>query len=150
MRIALGVEYGGAAFSGWQSQPDGKGAQDALERALAAIAGSALRTHAAGRTDAGVHATSQVVHFDTEVVRPDTAWVRGVNAHLPPAMAVLWMQPSDAGFHARFSASARHYTYLLWNAPVRPALLVDRLGWYHRPLDVATMREAAADASRKP
>ena len=144
MRIALGLEYAGTAFTGWQSQPDGRGVQDAVERALATIAGEAIRVHAAGRTDAGVHATSQVVHFDTAVARPDTAWVRGTNAHLPDAIAVLWSHPVADDFHARFAASARHYTYLLVNRPVRPALVAGRAGWYHRPLDVDAMRVAAA------
>jgi tRNA pseudouridine38-40 synthase len=143
MRIALGLEYAGTAYTGWQSQPDGRGVQDALERALAAIAGEPVRTHAAGRTDAGVHATSQVVHFDTGAERPGSAWVRGVNAHLPPDIAVLWSAPVDAEFHARFAASARHYTYLLANRPVRAALLAGRVGWYHRPLDVEAMAIAA-------
>jgi len=144
MRIALGLEYAGTAFTGWQSQPDGRGVQDAVERALATIAGEAIRVHAAGRTDAGVHATSQVLHFDTAVARPDTAWVRGTNAHLPDAIAVLWACPVADDFHARFAASARHYTYLLVNRPVRPALVATRVGWYHRPLDVEAMRIAAA------
>ncbi len=93
MRIALGLEYCGTAYVGWQSQRDGRGVQDALERALASIAARPLATVAAGRTDAGVHATMQIVHFDADVDRPDTAWVRGVNAHLPPDVAVLWAQP---------------------------------------------------------
>lgn len=144
MRFALALEYDGTAFSGWQSQPSGATVQDALERALEAIAGSAVRAHAAGRTDSGVHATAQVVHFDTDAARPVTAWVRGVNAHLPGSMAVLWACRAGEDFHARFSATARHYTYLLWNAPVRPALWAERLGWYHRRLDVDAMRTAAA------
>ena len=143
MRIALGLEYAGTPFTGWQSQPDGRGVQDALERALSAIAAARIGTFAAGRTDAGVHATSQVVHFDTDAARPDTAWVRGVNSHLPPELAVLWAQPVAADFHARFVATARHYTYVLVNRAARPALLAGRVGWYHRPLDVAAMEEAA-------
>jgi len=143
MRIALGLEYAGTAYSGWQSQPDGHGVQDALERALAKIAGTPIRTAAAGRTDAGVHATSQIVHFDTDVVRPGTAWVRGVNSHLPADVAVLWADETTADFHARFAATARHYTYLLANRPVRAALLAGRAGWYHRPLAVEAMTEAA-------
>src|SRR5512147_1667366 len=111
MRIAFAVEYAGTAFQGWQSQAGGNTAQDALERALAAIAGVGVRVVAAGRTDAGVHATSQVVHFDAPVSRPLTAWVRGVNAHLPPSMAVRWAQPVAPRFHARYDARARHYTY---------------------------------------
>ncbi len=143
MRIALGLEYAGLAFHGWQSQPDGITIQDALERALAAIAGVRVGVIAAGRTDAGVHATSQVVHFDATVVRPDTAWVRGVNAHLPADVAVRWAQPVAPEFHARFAARARHYTYLLANCAVRPALLAGRVSWYHRALDVGAMLRAA-------
>jgi len=143
MRIALGLEYCGTAHTGWQSQKDGRGVQDALERALAAIAATRVGTTAAGRTDAGVHATMQVVHFDVDVLRPGTAWVRGVNSHLPADVAVLWAQPVDDAFHARFAALGRHYTYLLANRPVPPALLARRAGWYHRPLDVAAMVEAA-------
>jgi tRNA pseudouridine38-40 synthase len=143
MRIALGLEYAGTAYTGWQSQPDGRGVQDALERALGEIAGIPIRTIAAGRTDAGVHATSQVVHFDSDVVRPGTAWVRGVNSHLPPDVAVLWSAEVAADFHARFAATARHYTYVLANRPVRTALLAGRAGWYHRPLAAAEMAEAA-------
>jgi tRNA pseudouridine38-40 synthase len=143
MRLALGLEYAGTPFTGWQSQPDGRGVQDALERALAAIACARIGTVAAGRTDAGVHATSQVVHFDTDAARPHTAWVRGVNSHLPPEIAVLWAQPVAADFHARFVAIARHYTYVLVNRAVRPALLARRVGWYHRPLDIAAMQAAA-------
>jgi tRNA pseudouridine38-40 synthase len=144
MRIALGIEYAGTPFTGWQSQPDGRGVQDALERALAAIAGERICVVAAGRTDAGVHATMQIAHFDTAAARPVSAWARGTNAHLPPEIAVLWAAPVDAAFHARFGATARHYTYLLANRPVRPAVLDRRIGWYHRPLDVPAMRDGAA------
>jgi len=143
MRIAIGLEYSGSAFTGWQSQPDGCGVQDVLERALAAIADSAVRAIAAGRTDAGVHATMQIVHFDVSVARRDTAWVRGVNAHLPGEMAALWARPVATDFHARNAAEARYYTYVLANRPVRPALLAGRIGWYHQPLDVAAMTQAA-------
>jgi len=144
MRISLGLEYSGAPFTGWQSQADGRGVQDALERALFAIADAPVRTIAAGRTDTGVHATLQIVHFDTEAQRPESAWVRGVNAHLAPDIAVRWAQPVPSDFHARFAASARHYTYLLVHRATRPALLAGRVGWYHRPLDAGAMRDAAA------
>jgi len=143
MRIALGLEYCGVAYTGWQSQRDGRGVQDALERALAAIASSGVRTIAAGRTDTGVHATMQVVHFDTDAARPDTAWVRGVNAHLPSDVGVIWAQRVADEFHARRVALARRYVYVLLNRAVRPALLAGRAGWYHRPLDVARMIESA-------
>jgi len=143
MRIAIGLEYLGAPFTGWQSQPGGRGVQDALERALAAVAAVPVRAIAAGRTDAGVHATMQIAHFDVGVERPDTAWVRGVNAHLPAEIAVLWARTVTADFHARNAAQARSYTYLLANRPVRPGLLAGRVGWYHRPLDVEAMTRAA-------
>lgn len=144
MRIALGLEYDGQAFCGWQSQPGGGGVQDALEAALAALAGVPLRVHCAGRTDAGVHGAIQVVHFDTEVVRPTSAWVRGTNSFLPDTVAVRWAQPVDDRFHARFSACGRAYRYVLLNRPVRPALLAGRVGWHHIPLDVAAMQAGAA------
>jgi tRNA pseudouridine38-40 synthase len=117
--------------------------QDVLERALAAIAGEAIAVTGAGRTDRGVHATAQVAHFDTPVTRPQTAWVRGVNSFLPESIAVLWARPVPADFHARFSATARTYRYVLLNRPVRPALAARHAGWFHAPLDVAKMREAA-------
>jgi tRNA pseudouridine38-40 synthase len=144
MRIALGLEYDGIPFRGWQSQADGSGVQNALERALSGIAGKPVAVVAAGRTDAGVHATLQVVHFDTDVQRPETAWVRGVNALLPDAVAVRWAIPVADEFHARFTATGRHYTYLLLDRPVRPALLDGRAGWYHQPLGLAPMREGAS------
>lgn len=143
MRIALGIEYDGSRFSGWQSQPSGNTVQDALERALLQIAGVPLKVVCAGRTDAGVHGIGQVAHFDTEVSRPLTAWVRGVNTHLPGSVAVVWAQPVPDEFHARFSARSRSYRYLLLNHAVRPALMQGKVGWYHGPLDVAAMREAA-------
>ncbi len=142
MRLALALEYDGRAFCGWQSQSSGCAVQDALERALQAIAGAPVSAVAAGRTDAGVHATAQVVHVDAQAERPATAWVRGVNASLPAAVAVLWAQPVDAAFHARFAATARHYSYLLLQRSARPALLAGRVGWYHRPLDAAAMDDA--------
>jgi len=144
MRIALGLEYGGGAFRGWQSQAGGGAVQDALEAALAAIAGQPIGTLCAGRTDAGVHATQQVVHFDAPVERPISAWVRGVNSHLPEGVAVRWAQPVDEAFHARFSAYARRYRYLLLNRPQRPGLWRGRVGWFHLPLDLAAMQAACA------
>jgi tRNA pseudouridine38-40 synthase len=129
---------------GWQTQPGGGAVQDALEAALAAIAGMAVGVSAAGRTDRGVHARAQVAHFDTSVARPLTAWVRGVNAFLPEAVAVLWAQAVSPEFHARYSALSRTYRYRLLTRPVRPALAARYVGWYHAPLDVAAMREAAS------
>lgn len=144
MRIALGLEYDGAAFTGWQTQPDGRGAQDALERTLAAIAGGPTATICAGRTDTGVHALDQVVHFDTTARRPPGAWVRGVNGFLPAAMAVRWACEVPEAFHARFGAVRRTYDYWILNDPVRSPLAHGRAGWVFRPLDAAAMHEAAA------
>ncbi len=143
MRFALGLEYDGSAFCGWQTQPGGCGVQDHLQAALSQLADTPVEVTAAGRTDAGVHASAQVVHFDTEAVREPVSWVRGTNANLPPAVRVVWSSEVAPDFHARYSARARTYRYLLVNAPVAPALLHARAGWYHRPLDVAKMVEAA-------
>jgi tRNA pseudouridine38-40 synthase len=153
MRIALGVEYDGSPFCGWQSQADGLTVQDTLQRALRQIAGGQIANEqpaseqisviAAGRTDTGVHALEQVVHFDTRVERPLTAWVRGVNAVLPESIAVLWAHTVPDEFHARFSAHGRSYRYLLVNRAVRPALNAGKAGWFHSPLDTALMQAAA-------
>ena len=144
MRIALGLEYEGSGFCGWQSQAGGGAVQDAVEAAISRVADAATRVVCAGRTDAGVHALAQVVHFDTHAVRPDSAWVRGVNAHLPAGVAVRWAQPVADEFHARFSARGRRYRYLLLNRPERPGLMAGRVGWFHRPLEADVMREAAS------
>lgn len=142
MRIALGIEYCGTSFRGWQSQADGRTVQDALEAALRQIAGERIGVLCAGRTDAGVHATHQVAHFETTVERPLTAWVRGVNSQLPDGVAVRWAQPVDDEFHARFSARGRRYRYLLLNRPQRPGLWQGRVGWFHGALDPAAMQDA--------
>ena len=143
MRIALALEYDGSRFLGWQTQPGGGTVQDALQAALAGIAGSAVQVTCAGRTDRGVHAREQVVHFDTDATRPDSAWVRGANALLPDSMAALWATRVAEDFHARYAALARTYRYVLLNRPVRPALAACHAGWCHAPLDVAAMRAAA-------
>ncbi len=143
MRIALGVEYDGSQFFGWQSQADGHTVQDALQAALSSIADEQISIIAAGRTDTGVHALEQVVHFDTSVERPLSAWVRGVNALLPKSIAVLWAHAVPEEFHARFSAQARSYRYLLINRPVRSAVQYGKVGWFHAPLDMGQMCEAA-------
>jgi tRNA pseudouridine38-40 synthase len=143
MRIALGIEYDGSRFLGWQTQPDGGAVQDAVEPALAAIGGCVLSVTCAGRTDRGVHAREQVVHFDTDAERPDSAWVRGANALLPDSVAVLWSRRVDAEFHARYAARARVYRYVLLNRAVRPALAARHVGWFHSALDIDAMRSAA-------
>lgn len=142
--MALGVAYDGTSFCGWQSQTNAGGVQDALEKAIASIAMHAIRVHAAGRTDTGVHALGQVVHFDTDSKRPITAWVRGVNAYLPTTIRVEWAHEVDETFHARFSAQARSYQYLLYNAPVASALMATKAGWFHLPLNIGAMSEAVS------
>ena len=143
MRLALGLEYDGAAFSGWQTQADGSTVQDALERALEAFAGTRLPTICAGRTDAGVHATYQVVHIDTALDRPLHNWVRGLNSFLPRSVAVRWTCAVPDSFHARYGAVSRRYDYWLLNDPVRRPLVEQRVGWFFRPLDEARMQDAA-------
>jgi tRNA pseudouridine38-40 synthase len=143
MRVAIGVAYDGRPFEGWQSQPARNTIQDRLEAALAEIAGAPVRATAAGRTDAGVHATGQVVHFDVELERPESAWIRGTNAHLPDAIAVQWACEIDGAFHARYSATRRTYAYVLHNHPVRPAVFAGKVGWFHLRLDLERMRAAA-------
>lgn len=144
MRIAVGITYEGSPFEGWQSQPSGNTVQDCVERALQAVAGVPVRIAGAGRTDTGVHAVGQVAHFDCDAVRPDSAWVRGGNSNLPPEIAIQWAKPVDEQFHARFSALARSYRYVLYNHPVRPALASRHAGWIHLPLDIDAMRGGLA------
>lgn len=143
MRIALGISYAGMRYQGWQSQPSGQTVQDHLERALRAFIGAPVRVHCAGRTDAGVHALMQVVHFDTSVQRRPFSWVRGTNHFLPPDIAVQWARVMPERFHARGCAVARRYTYLVLDAPVRPSLMAGRAGWSCRPLDAVAMQAAA-------
>jgi len=143
VRTALGLQYDGAGFHGWQSQPGGETVQDALEAALTQLAGVSIKTVCAGRTDAGVHALDQVVHFDTEVERPLSAWVRGTNRFLPPSIAVQWARAVPADFHARYCSLLRTYDYWILNAPVRAPLAASRAGWAFRPLDESLMRTAA-------
>lgn len=143
MRFALGVEYDGSGYCGWQSQPDATNVQDTLQAALSGVASEPISIIAAGRTDTGVHALEQVVHFDTNIHRPLSAWVRGTNALLPKNIAVLWAHPVADDFHARFSAQSRSYQYVLTNRPSRSAVHHAKVGWFHAPLDVDAMREAA-------
>lgn len=146
-RIAIGVQYDGASWQGWQTQPHGNTVQDRLQAALRAFSQRDILIHCAGRTDAGVHALEQVAHFDTDLDRPMQSWVRGVNTYLPPSIAITWAQDvgvaADDGFHARFSAVARTYHYYLYNNPVRSPLLRGRAGWVFRPLDAEAMHRAA-------
>ena len=145
-RIALGLSYSGQHYNGWQSQSSGNTVQDHLEAALARFCadGTArISTLCAGRTDAGVHGLMQVVHFDARVQRPDAAWVRGTNRFLPPDIAVQWARAVPDRFHARASATARRYAYVLLQSPVRPSVDAGRVGWVFRPLDGDAMSKAA-------
>jgi len=143
-RVALGVSYRGTAYKGWQSQAGGGTVQDALESALSAFATHPVRAVCAGRTDSGVHGINQVVHLDTPLRRDPFSWVRGTNAFLPPDIAVQWAAEVPDDFHARQSAIGRRYTYILLEAPVRPALESGQVGWVFRPLDQAAMLAASA------
>jgi tRNA pseudouridine38-40 synthase len=143
-RLALGVSYRGTAYQGWQSQASGRTVQDELERALAQFAAQPIRVHCAGRTDAGVHACNQVVHFDAPVTRDVGSWVRGTNRYLPRDIAVQWCAPTTADFDARRSAIGRRYRYVLLQSAVRPAIELGACGWTFQNLDGPAMHEAAA------
>jgi len=144
VRVALGVGYRGQAYQGWQSQRGGRTVQDRLEAALSRFADQPVRTVCAGRTDAGVHAIHQVVHFDTDALREPFSWVRGTNRYLPADIAVQWARPVPDAFHARNEAIGRRYRYIVLEAPVRPALESGLVGWVFAPLDALAMRQAAA------
>jgi tRNA pseudouridine38-40 synthase len=143
MRIALGLEYDGSAFSGWQSQAHARGVQACVEAALSEVANHPVAVTAAGRTDAGVHAAMQVVHFDSESVRTERGWVLGANTHLPPQVSALWARQVPDAFHARYSAFARRYRYVILNRIPRPALAAHRVCWVRDVLDVERMNSAA-------
>lgn len=142
-RVALGVEYDGTGFCGWQTQPHARNVQDVLQAALSRVADHPVEIVAAGRTDTGVHATGQVVHFDTRAARSLHAWLLGVNASLPDDVAVQWVREVPGDFHARYSATARSYRYTVLRAPARSPLLRARAWWIHRPLSVARMSAAS-------
>jgi tRNA pseudouridine38-40 synthase len=144
MRIALGIEYDGSSYCGWQYQDGVPTVQNTLEQALAKVANTSLRVITAGRTDAGVHATGQVVHLETEVVRSDYSWIRGTTRYLPDDVTVLWAKHVDDDFHARFSAIERRYQYLILNRRERPAILHRKVTWEYRPLDISLMQTAAS------
>ncbi len=143
MRIAAGIEYNGAGFHGWQSQSHDRNVQDCVEAALGEVADHPLRVHCAGRTDTGVHALQQVIHFDTRAERELHAWVLGANVHLPGDVRMLWAAQVDPEFHARFSASGREYRYFILNRPAAPALHHHQVSWECRGLDVDRMAAAA-------
>jgi tRNA pseudouridine38-40 synthase len=142
VRLALGVSYNGQAYQGWQSQSSGQTVQDRLERALSQFTTQPVSTLCAGRTDAGVHGLMQVVHFDTDLHREMISWVRGTNTFLPSDIAVQWAREVPDAFHARASAIARRYAYVLLESPVRPSVEAGRAGWVFRPLDAGAMQAA--------
>lgn len=143
MKIALGVEYDGSRFHGWQAQKDGvRTVQSELERALAQVADHPVRVICAGRTDTGVHATGQVVHFETESIRTSRNWILGANVNLPPDVCINWAKQVADDFHARFSATGRGYRYWILNRMTRSALKAGRATWIHRPLDAERMHLA--------
>lgn len=144
MRYALGIEYDGSAFMGWQRQSHaGRTVQGCVEEALAKVADQPVETVCAGRTDAGVHASGQVAHFDTDARRSERGWLLGVNSNLPPDIAVRWIKPVTDEFHARYRALARHYRYTILNRLTRPALGRTQCTWVHWPLDAERMQQAA-------
>jgi len=143
LRIAAIVEYDGSNFSGWQWQDHAPSVQQAIEAAISKVADESIRVTVAGRTDAGVHASAQVIHFDTHAQRSAYAWVRGTNSNLPDSVALLWAGEVGGEFNARFSATGREYHYLILNRAVRPALLARRVTHEYRPLDVGRMQAAA-------
>ncbi len=145
MRYALGLQYDGTHFHGYQAQGhDGlRTVQGSLDFALSQVADGPIISTCAGRTDAGVHAAGQVVHFDTEAQRADHAWLMGTNSHLPEDVSVTWVKAVPEDFHARYNAIARRYRYTIYNAPHRQALQSRFATWYRRPLDVAKMHQAA-------
>jgi tRNA pseudouridine38-40 synthase len=144
LRFALGLEYDGTAFMGWQRQSHaGRTVQACLEEAVGKVADHAVEITCAGRTDAGVHASGQVVHFDSEARRDLRGWLLGINSNLPPDVSVSWIREAHPDFHARFSATGRQYRYVILNRDTRPALGRERVTWTHRPLDAGRMQAAA-------
>jgi tRNA pseudouridine38-40 synthase len=143
MRIAAGVEYNGNKFHGWQSQVNVITLQSTLEEALSKLAAEPIKVVCAGRTDRGVHATNQVIHFDTTAKRKEIAWIYGTNAYLPSTISLQWMQEIDDSFHARFSALSRRYQYLIYNFPVRSSLFCANSTWVNQALDEQKMAQAA-------
>jgi len=142
-RLAFGIAYDGADWLGWQTQPSRRSVQDVVEAAMSQFAAQSVDTVCAGRTDARVHALEQVVHADISANRRLESWVKGVNALLPPSIAIQWVREVPERFHARYAAQARTYVYLLRNSPTRSPLLKGKAGWVYHPLDLDRMRAAA-------
>ncbi|HLB42145.1 MAG TPA: tRNA pseudouridine(38-40) synthase TruA [Gammaproteobacteria bacterium] len=144
MRVALGIEYNGDGFYGWQAQPGMMTIQGCLEDALSKVANEPIHLICAGRTDARVHATGQVVHFDTRAKRHVDAWIWGSHSYLPPRIVVKWARQVDYRFHARFTALSRRYRYIIFNHPIRSAIFSNQMVWHNYPLDILRIQQAAA------
>ncbi|MDP6122952.1 MAG: tRNA pseudouridine(38-40) synthase TruA [Arenicellales bacterium] len=144
LRFAASIEYDGSLFCGWQSQQGVPTVQDAVESALTSVADQPVKVVAAGRTDTGVHSIGQIIHFDSQAVRTEDAWLRGGNTHLPPGVSIIWVKSVDDHFHARFGAIERAYRYIILNRPVRPSLYARKAGWDYRYLDCENMQQGAA------
>ncbi|MDQ7049804.1 MAG: tRNA pseudouridine(38-40) synthase TruA [Enterobacterales bacterium] len=142
-RLALGIEYDGKAYCGWQRQHHSPSVQQQLEQALSQVAAQPIRLFCAGRTDSGVHATAQVVHFDHSQPRPESAWLQGANNLLPKDIVINWCKPVDLEFHARFSAVSRSYRYIIYNSLTPNAILANKVCWHRRPLDEKEMQKGA-------
>lgn len=142
-RFAAGLEYDGRSYSGWQFQPGLQTVQDVVQRALSRVADAPVECVCAGRTDAGVHALAQVIHFDSDAARSERAWRLGANTYLPPDVSIVWVREVPEQFHARFSATARSYRYVILNRDSRPGMATGRATWERRPLDSPRMHAAA-------
>jgi len=143
MRVVVGIEYDGTEFCGWQSQQGSRTVQDEVQKALSYVANEEIQVSCAGRTDSGVHAYGQVIHFDTSVQRSERSWVLGCNSNLPKDINISWAKETESDFHARFGATSRRYRYVIMNRFTRSAILQNRVCWHHQPLDVSRMQEAA-------
>lgn len=143
--LAIAIEFLGTNYHGWQRQKEVLGVQEALEKAISTVANETVEVIAAGRTDSSVHASNMIAHFVTHAYRPTNNWLRGVNSLLPDDIALRWVQPMPADFHARFAAIARRYRYITLNQTQRPAILNHQVTHIHEPLDLAAMQLAAAD-----
>ncbi|PID44483.1 MAG: tRNA pseudouridine(38-40) synthase TruA [Proteobacteria bacterium] len=143
MKYVARIEYDGSAYSGWQYQHHSSTVQETLQGAIAKVANHSIEVVCSGRTDTGVHATGQIVHFESDADRTLESWLYGTNSNLPEDIVVHWVKPVDAAFHARFSAVARRYRYIVLNRAIRPAIMAKRVAWFRRPLNHELMHEAA-------
>jgi len=142
-KYVIGLEYCGSTYSGWQRQKHSQSIQQVVEKSLSFVANEPISLICAGRTDAGVHATGQIAHFETSSIRTARGWLLGSNSRLPQNIRILWIKPIDENFHARFSAVSRLYRYIIFNSPVSSGLFSDKSSWYRQPLSHKKMKQAA-------